>query len=249
MKKLMDKVAVVTGAGGGLGREISLHFAREGAKVIATDINKTELRKTVNIIEAEVTNSVHAIEMDVSDPSSISHTADYVKETFTKVDILVNNAGFLKYNHIFDYELDDWDKLMNVNLRGYFLVTQAFTKMMVENNQGKIINISSVAATNGLPGGTAYAASKGGINSMTKVLATDLAPYNINVNAIAPGPIDGDFLNVNANEESLKKRIDKTLFKRLGTYSDVARPVVFLASSDSDWITGTVLVTDGGFTV
>lgn len=249
MNRLLNKTAFVTGAGGGMGREISLQFAKEGATVIVSDINRKGLEHTVELINSEVTGAAHALEMDVSDPVSIEKAAAQVKKQFQQIDILVNNAGFLKYNHVFEYKLADWDQLINVNLRGYFLVTQAFAALMKDSGQGKIVNVSSVAATNGMPGGAAYAASKGGINSMTKVMAADLAPYHINVNAVAPGPIEGDFLQANSDEASLETRIQRTLFKRLGTYSDVAKPVVFLVSSEADWITGTVLVVDGGFTV
>ena len=245
------KTVVITGATGGLGAELSKEYSKYACNLVLTDINDDKLEslklKLNNVKHENCT--VVTEKMDVSNEENVSEIANKTVETFGRVDILINNAGYLHYNNIFDLTVQEWDRVLNVNLRGMFLTTKYFGVNMKERMTGKIVNISSVAAISGVYGGGAYSSSKSGILGITRVLAKELSDFNINVNAVSPGPIDGDFLNKNSDEDGRQMRIEKTLFKRIGEYSDFVKPILFLSSSDADWITGQNLFVDGGYTV
>ncbi|WP_066234114.1 SDR family NAD(P)-dependent oxidoreductase, partial [Geobacillus jurassicus] len=166
-----------------------------------------------------------------------------------RLDILVNNAGMNIRKPLIDIEEDDWDRVLNTNLKGIFLVGQAAAKQMIKQKYGKIINISSIFGGVGMPFQTSYAASKGGINQLTKVWASELAPYNINVNAIAPAyirtPMTSAWLQ---DEERYRNIVNSTMLNRVGEPEDVTGPVVFLASDAANYITGHILYVDGGWT-
>jgi len=247
MKKFTGEVAVVTGAARGLGREIAHQLAAEGAKVVVTDINEAGVNDTVQSIHQLHPESAIGIVMDVSDPESVAVAARQVENQFKRVDILINNAALLRYKPIFELTIEEWKKMMDINLNGYFYCSKEFAKIMARANKGKIINVSSISSQLGVAGAAAYCASKGGVNGLTKALAIDLAPYNITVNAVAPGPIEGELMNSISTEEGIKERSGRALFKRLATYEEIAGPVLFLASKESNWMTGTVVTVDGGF--
>ncbi|MET3506573.1 SDR family NAD(P)-dependent oxidoreductase [Halalkalibacter oceani] len=246
-----DKVVVITGATGGLGKALSQTFSHYPCKIVVTDIHSEKINDLVTHLHKEKHRSceIEAFVMDVSQETDIQETAASVLNKFGKVDILINIAGYLHYNTIFELSENEWDKVLNINLKGSFLTAKHFGAIMKQQNQGKIINISSVASISGVYGGGAYSSSKAGILGLTRVLAKELSAFNINVNSISPGPLDGDFLNKNSDEQGRKMRVEKTLFKRIGLYDDIVKPIIFFASEDADWITGQNLFVDGGYTV
>ena len=240
---LSNRVAIVTGARRGIGRAISLAMSQEEAKVVVSDIDLADCRKVVNEIEESGGEGL-AIECDVSSRKAVENLVQKTLETFGKLDILVNNAArvtlksFLRLNDV------EWEDVLNVNLKGQFLCAQVAAKAMLKNHWGRIVNIASISSGlgGGLPLMSNYTASKGGVIGLTKAMAQELAPYDINVNAICPGAIDTGLLSTEM-EKRLTARIPKG---RLGKPEEVARLAVFLASEDSEYITGSAIVIDGG---
>ncbi len=246
--RLKNKVAIVTGAGQGIGKEIALSLAKEGAKVVFSDITN-KIYDVVKEIEALGSQAL-AIKTDVSNSKE---TEEMIKETikkFGRIDILVNNAGIFPFKSFFEMKEEDWDKVLNINLKGVFNCTKAVTPTMVKQKYGKIINIASIAGMRvGYIGLTHYCASKAGITGFTKALALELAPFKINVNAIAPGAIDTPGAMVASSKESMKQFAQTIPLKRIGQPKDIANVVVFLASDESSYITGECIVVDGGLTI
>jgi 3-oxoacyl-[acyl-carrier protein] reductase len=245
--KLKDKVAIITGAGQGIGKEIALTFAREGAKVVVTDITGKE-KEVAEEIERMGGEAI-ALKVDVSKMEDAKKMAEEALKAFGRIDILVNNAGIYPSKPFVEMTESDWDKVINVNLKGTFNCTKAVVETMIKQKYGKIINITSIAGTVvGFPQLTHYCASKAGITGFTRALALELAPYGINVNAIAPGPIETPGTQALGKEayENFKKLIP---IGRWGKPEDIANLAVFLASDESSNITGQVIVSDGGYTV
>jgi len=244
--KLKNKVAIVTGAGQGIGRGIALSLAKEGAKVVVTDITD----KIHNVVK-EIESQAIAIKMDVS---KRNQTEEMVKKTlkkFGRIDILVNNAGIYPFKSLLEMKEEDWDHVMNVNLKGVFNCTKAVLPAMTKQKYGKIINITSIAGTKvGFLNLVHYSASKAGILGFTKSAALELAQYNINVNAIAPGAIDTPGTSTTMGERKQVEEYAITIpARRMGQPIDIANLVVFLASDESSYITGECIVVDGGFTI
>ena len=245
--KLQGRVAIVTGAGQGIGRAIALALAREGAKVVVSDITDLifEVAKEVEALGSEAL----PVKCDVSNPNDVNNMVKATIEKFSRIDILVNNAGIYPFKPFVEMTEQDWDKVLDINLKGTFNCTRAVVPKMIEQRYGKIINISSIAGSVvGFPQLAHYSASKAGIVGFTRALALEIAPYGVNVNAIAPGPIETPGTKVLGKEtlESFQKMIP---LGRMGKPEDIASLVVFLASDDSSFITGQCIVCDGGYTL
>jgi NAD(P)-dependent dehydrogenase (short-subunit alcohol dehydrogenase family) len=245
---LSGKIAVVTGAGRGLGYAISIALARYGAHVVACSRTESELKRVAGEIEKIGRRSI-AVRLDVSDIGSIGPMVDRTLETFGRIDILVNNAGINRPQPAMDVTEENWDLVMNTNLKGLFFCAQAVGRVMIPQKKGKIINISSDAGTVGIPQRAVYCASKGGVNLLTKVLAIELAPHGIHVNAIAPAFIETSLTSPMLKEPEFKAYVlSNTPLGRVGKPSEVGAAAVFLASAASDYMTGHIMLVDGGWT-
>jgi len=245
--KLEGKVALVTGGGRGIGREIALLFAQEGADVVVCDVNVEIARATQKDIEALGRRSM-SFETDVTDFKKVEEMVNLVLDNLKRIDILVNNAGITRDNLLLRMSEEDWDKVLAVNLKGVFNGTKAVSRFLIKQRSGKIINIASIIGIMGNAGQANYAASKGGIISFTKSVARELASRHVNANAIAPGFIQTPMTDKlgPAQRDVLLANIP---LNRLGVAADVAQAALFLASSDSDYITGQTLVVDGGMSM
>jgi len=240
---LKDRVAIVTGAAQGIGKEIALHLAGQGAKVAIFDLNDEKLADTLKEIK-EASDGL-ALKVDVTNLADVEQNINKVIDKLGRVDILVNNAGITKDSLFLRLSESDWDKVLTVNLKGSFNCTKAVTRQMVKQKYGRIVNISSVIGLMGNVGQANYAASKAGLIGLTKSLAKELGIRNITVNAVAPGYIK------TAMTDAIDDKVKDEMFKRIplgrfGEPSDVAKAVTFLVSSAADYITGQVLVVDGG---
>jgi len=242
--RLKDKVALITGSAQGIGREIALLCAREGAHVIIGDINLEKAALTSKEIEALGRKSL-ALELNVADYSKVEEAVNKILDKLGKVDILVNNAGITRDGLLLRMSEADWDAVLTVNLKGTFNCTKAVSKVMIKQRSGKIVNIASIIGIIGNAGQANYSASKAGIIALTKTTAKELASRNINVNAVAPGFIQTD-MTAKLSEDLKAKMLAGIPLGKLGTPHDVAEACVFLASEDSSYITGQTIVVDGG---
>jgi 3-oxoacyl-[acyl-carrier protein] reductase len=243
---LSDQVALVTGAARGLGRTIAENLARCGAKVACVDVNQELLAQTVAAI-GETGGTAMAIACDVTNSDRVSAVIDEVVKAWGGLDILVNNAGITKDTLVMRMKDDQWDAVININLRGTFLFTRTAARPLMKSQQGRIINIASVAGIMGNPGQANYSASKAGIIGLTRTVAKELAGRNITVNAVAPGFIATDMTAVLTEE--IKTEIKKQVpLGRMGDPQDIADAVLYLASPAAGFITGHVLTVDGGIT-
>ena len=242
--RLKDKVALVTGSAQGIGREIALVFAREGADVIISDINIEKAAKTSTEIEALGRRSL-ALQLNVTDYAGVEEAVNKILDKFRKVDILVNNAGITKDGLLLRMSEADWDAVINVNLKGTFNCTKAVSKVMIKQRGGRIINIASIIGIIGNAGQANYSASKAGIIALTKTAAKELASRNIAVNAVAPGFIQTD-MTAKLPEALKAKMLEAIPLNRLGGPADVAYTCLFLACEEAGYITGQTIVVDGG---
>jgi 3-oxoacyl-[acyl-carrier protein] reductase len=244
MNRLKDKIAVITGSARGIGFIIAKTFAEEGAKVIILDINQELVNNAVEEI-AKITQDVIGFVTDVTNQEMVANTIKEIIKSYKKIDILVNNAGITKDGLLMKMKESDWDAVINVNLKGTFLCTQKVIRHMLKQRSGSIINISSVIGIMGNAGQANYAASKGGIISLTKSSAKEFASRNIRVNAVAPGFIETE-MTAKLSEEVIKEYAKSIPLNRMGKPEDVAKLCLFLASDDSSYITGQVIKVDGG---
>ena len=242
--RLDGKVSLITGSARGIGRAIALAFAKEGAHIVVADVNLAEAEKTAKDIEA-LGGKTLALAMDVTDFTKTEEALNKILDKFGKVDILVNNAGITKDNLLLRMSQQDWDAVINVNLKGTFNCIKAVSRPMIKQRYGKIINIASIIGIIGNAGQANYAASKAGIIALTKTAAKELASRNINVNAVAPGFIQTD-MTAKLPEEIKKKMMEVIPLDKFGTPEDVAAVCLFLASEDSSYVTGQTIVVDGG---
>lgn len=248
MSRLANKVAIITGAGSGMGREEALLFAREGAKVVATDINEAAVQAVVKEIEAEGGVATAIAHNVASEEQWVSVVAAAI-EAYGKVDILVNNAGISFAVGMLDTTVEQWDKVMNINLSSVFLGMKHVVPHMQQNKGGSIVNISSIAGITGSQGAGAYTASKGAVRMLSKAAAVDYGKDNIRVNSVHPGfietPMSKEFVT---NEQMLQWFLSQTALPRVGQAVEVAKAVLFLASDDASYLTGIELPVDGGVT-
>lgn len=242
---LKDKIAIVTGGTRGIGRAISILFAEEGARVVANFSKDVEAAENL-IGEAQSRRlNLGLFKADVTQFDQVKEMVEDVFAEYGRIDILVNNVGLIRDNFLMLMSDEDWDSLMKANLKSLFYCCKAVVRKMIPEKRGKIVNISSVSGIIGTSGQTNYAATKGGMISFTKSLARELGPFNIHVNAVAPGLIESEVLS-KMPKEKVQAIVKSSSLERMGRPEEVARAVLFLASEHSSYITGQTLIVDGG---
>lgn len=245
MKK---KTVLITGGARGIGKAMSKAFAKEGYNVLV-NFNKSENEaKELYTILNEKNFSVKLFKADISNREDVEDMVDYCIKEFGGLDVLVNNVGVSQDKLFTDITDEDWDNMMNINLKGSFYCSQVALKYMISEKKGNIINISSIWGISGASCEVHYSITKAGIIGMTKALAKEVGPSNIRVNSIAPGVINTDMLS-GYNEEDIDALVEETPLMRLGTPEDIANCAIFLASDKSNFITGQVISPNGGFVI
>lgn len=248
MKRLREKVAIITGGASGIGKAVATLFAAEGAQVIVADYDGDQARSVATELNQNNGGQAKAIKVDVSSEKEVLDMVDEVQREFNSIDVLVNAAGILKLGNVLDLTLETWEQVLRVNLTGPFLCSKAVLPIMLKKGSGSIINFSSsTGASHATKNAVAYVTSKGGVALLTKSMAVDHAEHNIRVNAVCPGPTDTPMLSMLSKEdlESLKQTIP---MGRLGSQEEIAKTVLFLASDDSSFVTGALIEVDGGQT-
>lgn len=245
MSRLTTKVAIVTGAASGIGLGVAQLFIKEGSKVVFSDINKSGKAAA----DAAGKKALF-IECDISNAESVKNLVAKTLEAFGTIDILINNAGILYQKPISETSDEEWDAVINTNLKGPFLLTREVLPIFEKHGKGKIVNMASIAGIIGYENLSAYCASKGGIIAMTRSLALEFAPKNINVNCVCPGAIKtGMTKAIEENETILKQTLMYIPAGRMGDPIDIANAALYLASDESDYVTGASIVVDGGWSV
>ncbi len=245
--RLENKVAVITGAGSGIGKETALLFAKEGAKVVVADVNEKGGEETTAEIKKNGGEAFFA-KLDVTDREQAKQMVKLTLEKYGKIDVLINNAGIVQDAFLSKMTEEQWDKVINVNLKGVFNCSQAVVEVMMNQGNGVIINTSSIVGLNGNVGQVNYAATKAGLIGMTKTLAKELGKKGIRVNAVAPGFIATPMTS-NVPEKILEMMKEKTPLRRLGEPKDVAYAYLYLASNEANFVNGAVLCVDGGLVI
>jgi len=246
--RFAGQTAIVTGAGRGMGRAIALGLAAEGANIVVAEVDESAAEGVVDEI-LKAAGRARAVKVDISSVPEVRRLFKEALAEFGGVDILINNAGIGIAKPLVEYTEADWDKQLGVNLKGMFFATQEAARVMIPRRRGKIVNFASTAAfvSSSTPE-TAYDISKGGVRQLTISVAAELAQYNINVNAVAPGTIMTDLtLRVLDTEEKMARASAKIPLGRLGQPEDMVGPVLFLCSAEADYVTGHVMVVDGGW--
>ncbi len=245
--KLQNKVAIVTGGGKGIGREICLGLSKEGAKIVIAEIDIENSNKVIKEIKDTGGDAV-AIKTDISNEDSVKNLVLEAIKKFSKIDILINNAGSRHVKKLNDHNLNDWNDMLSVNLTGPYICCKAVIPEMRKIGKGKIINFGSIASFMGRPDRVGYVAAKSGVLGLTRALAIDLKGTNINVNTICPGLISTPFNKKYAEDPTHGKKWGKeTIVGRWGRPSDIVGAAVFLSSDDADFINGSEIKIDGGW--
>jgi 3-oxoacyl-[acyl-carrier protein] reductase len=245
--RLEGRVALITGGANGIGKETAFTFAREGAKIVVADFSDAAGQEVVAQLKEQGTEALF-IKVDVSNRQSVDAMVETVMLTYGQIDVLVNNAGITQDAMLSKMTVDQWQKVIDVNLSGVFHCTQAVLPHMVAQGRGKVINTSSVVGVHGNIGQTNYAATKAGVIGMTKTWAKELGRKGICVNAVAPGFIETGMV-AKVPDKVIQQMIDKVPLQRLGQPSDIANAYLFLASDESNYVTGTVLEVNGGIVI
>jgi 3-oxoacyl-[acyl-carrier protein] reductase len=244
--KLKGKICIVTGGARGIGKEICSFFLNEGAIACIFDLNKTEAGNTLDQFEKKYgKDRADFFNVDVTSTDSVENAIEEIVKKFGRIDVLVNNAGITSDNLVLRMDISEWKKVIDINLTGTFICSKYASKYMIKQKSGRIINMSSVIGIKGNAGQSNYSASKAGVIGLTKSMAREFASRNINVNAIAPGYIETE-MTKKIDEKHKEKIISMIPSGKLGTVEDVAKTAVFLASDDSEYITGAVINLDGG---
>lgn len=244
MGSVEGKIAVVTGAARGIGRAVAERLADEGADVALCDLNAEWLAEAADAVRAKGRRAL-CVAVDVSSPDAVSDAVGKVLAEFGRIDIMVNNAGITRDKFILRMSEEDWDAVLDINLKGTFLFTKAVARPMVKQQSGLIVNVASIIGLIGNAGQCNYAASKAGVIALTKSAAKELAGRNIRVNAVAPGFIQTKMTEA-LPEDVRSKMLEAIPMQRFGTAGDVANAVLFLASEASSYVTGQVLTVSGG---
>jgi len=240
-----NQVAIITGAGRGIGHAIALRLANEGARVASVSRSEANAQRTADEINAARADAAKAYAVDVADHQAVQKIGGQILEDFGRVDILINNAGVTRDGLSMRMSIEDWETVVNTNLKGAFSFTQAVMRSMIKQRSGRIINISSIAGVTGNAGQANYAASKAGLIGLTKSLARELASRGITVNAVAPGFIVTDMTGV-LSDQVKETILAKIPLGKFGEGDDIAAAVAFLAAPEAKFITGQVLTVDGG---
>jgi 3-oxoacyl-[acyl-carrier protein] reductase len=245
---LQDQVAIVTGAGRGIGESVARYFVDAGAKVAVVSRSEANSSKVASALEAIRPGSARAYAVDVADFDAVQKVGEQIITDFGKADILVNNAGITRDNLLMRMSSEEWDAVLDTNLKGAFNFVRSILRTMIKQRSGRIINISSVSGLMGLAGQTNYAASKAGMIGLTKALAKEVASRGITVNVVAPGFIETDMTAV-LNEEIRKGALSQIPLSRFGQPEEIAATVGFLSGSSASYITGQVIAVDGGMSM
>ncbi|WP_221564584.1 SDR family NAD(P)-dependent oxidoreductase [Alkalihalobacillus sp. TS-13] len=251
--RLKDKTVLITGSGSGIGKSTALLFANEGANVVINDIDEDKGQETVNEIKTLNGNAIF-LNGDVTQPDSVSNMVDIILRKFGYIDVLFNNAGISGIGKLHEIELEDWEKILKVNITGVFLPSKYVLPSMMKRKRGSIINMSSCIAEIGLASRASYSATKGAVLALTKSMQVDYAPFNIRINALLPGTIMTPFVknylqtSYKNPDEAIEKIKTRQLSKELGSPEDVANAALFLASDESKFMMGAPLYIDGGAT-
>jgi 3-oxoacyl-[acyl-carrier protein] reductase len=246
--RIKDKIALITGGARGIGLAIAKTFLDAEARVVISDNNEFELERTAKDLEISYSGRFTSVLGDVSVEDNVKNMVDLALEKFNAIDILVNNAGISGMNYFWEMPAEEWDNVLDVNLKGTFLCTKEAVRVMLQRGtRGKIINIASVNSVMPTTGIAAYCASKGGLSMFTRAAALELGPRGITVNAIGPGatmtPLTEGFYNLPGLKEAF---LDRTPMGRFGYPEDIAKVALFLASEYADWVTGQIIYVDGG---
>lgn len=248
--KLEGKIAIVTGAGSGIGKAIALAFANQAAVVVLADLNYDAVKETEKEINESGNKSI-TIKTDVTKASDVDTMVTQTLDEYGSVDILVNNVGIPGSEEAMQMHTtpeEEWDRVVAVNLKSVYLCSKRVIPEMIKRGSGKIINLSSVAGIVAFPGRAAYTATKGAVSLLTKAMALDYSKYNINVNAICPGMVETPMTKWRLDIPELREEVEKCIpMERVGVPNDITGAAVFLASGDSNYVSGHLLVVDGGW--